>query len=119
MKWRRRVIRARESQWPNRSESKRSESNDVNHNSEGPRMKRVFAILLACSASLILAGACFAQADHSSAGNAPAQSATPASAAPSPVAPSSVAPSPQQRAAAYTALGQLPDWSGLWTFDFP
>jgi hypothetical protein len=84
----------------------------ANHNSEGPRMKRVFAIFFACSASLILAGACFAQADHSSpvsTAASPAQSATPVS----------VAPTSQPRAAAYTALGQLPDWSGLWTFDFP
>jgi hypothetical protein len=88
-------------------------------------MKSVFTIFLVCSAAL--SGACFAQAEHFSTASAaptasadstgaasPAQSATPASA----TVPS-VAPTPQQRAAAYTALGQLPDWSGLWTFDFP
>lgn len=28
------------------------------------------------------------------------------------------APTPAQRAAAYTALGKLPDWAGIWVLDF-
>jgi len=61
-------------------------------------MKFSLAIFVACSAFAGLAAVCRAQT-----ANTPTNAGTTA----------------KSREAAYSALGSLPDWSGIWIFDFP